>query len=282
MNGINKEAQLSARVAVLLQEPTPWEDMANTDYQWEISESWDTVRVQNFPTIEWNVISWDVQEEGWENIPVTDWSLGKSSITVNKVANINLKIKDIEKELSNLNIEKGLLFSLSQGNKRVRSRYIRDLAIAWAWSELGTSASKITVTDATVLKVVMDMGVKLDNLSVPADSRFLFAKPDLCALAVQSKAFDGTNITAEMRKAWYIGEFGWFKFIKDSTITDDLAVACDKNSVHFLKKLSGLKAVDWKYNGNAFATNLLGEMIFGGWVLSQNANRICKLNYEIA
>jgi|GEM_PF-3438917 hypothetical protein len=32
-NTINKETQLSARLLVLLQEPTLWEVMANTSYQ---------------------------------------------------------------------------------------------------------------------------------------------------------------------------------------------------------------------------------------------------------
>ena len=132
-NTINKEAVLSARLAVLLQEPTLWEDMANTDYQGEIDEQGDTVKVQNFPIVEWDVQSGvDAQEKGGEDIGVTNWALGKSSLTVDQVAHINLKIKDIEKEISNLNLEKGLLVATAQGSKRARSRFIRDLAVSKA------------------------------------------------------------------------------------------------------------------------------------------------------
>ena len=283
-NTINIENVLSARVAYLLEEPTAFEEYANTTYQWELNEQWDTVTVQNFPQIDWDIKTWTakVQTKAWENISVKDWALGRSEIKVDQVANINIKIKDIEKALSNLDLESWLAKSIARWAKRVKSNFIRDLAIENAGNSVWDDTTPITVTNTNVFKTVMDMGVKIDNENAPGEWRALFASPDLCALMVQSPSFDATSITAEMRKRGFIWEYGWFMIIKDTTLPLGVAVAMDKNSVHFISKLTWIKHVGWETNNEGFFWNILGEIVYGGNVLGLNKGRICTLYYTVA
>lgn len=283
-NVINSAEVLSARIAYLLEEPTAFEEFANTEYEWELAEQGDQVTVQNFPVVEWNVVTWtdSVQKKAWEDIPEKDWALGKSKIIVKEVANINLKIKNIEKAISNLNLEQWLEYATAQWNRRVRSRYIRDLALAKAKNQVGTSAAKITVTETNVFKTIMSVGVKIDNENAPSMWRALFASPDLCAIMTDSRSFDNTNISEVMRKEGYVWRFAGFTIIKDTTLPAGVAVAMDKNSVHFIKKLTEMKFVWSEHNNKNFSGNLLGEMVYGGDVLELNKWRICKLHYEVA
>lgn len=281
-NTINKETQLSARLLVLLQEPTLWEVMANTSYQWELKEQWDTVKVQNFPLIEWDSNNWDIQALWGENITVKDWALGKSDIKVDQIWTINIKIKDIEKELSNLNLESGLLQSIHNWKKRLVSRFIQKITIDSAWFEVWTSASKIALTKDNILDVLGKMAAKLDDNNVPAEQRYLFIKPELTYLIVNARGFDWTSVSAEMRKKGVVWEILWFTVVKDSTMPANKACACDKNSVHYISKFDKVKVVWDENNRDWFWSNILWELIYWGKVLTENKKRICVLHYELS
>ena len=104
----------------------------------------------------------------------------------------------------------------------------------------------VTVTTETALTYALKMSTENDNDNAPAEGRYLFARPDLCAVFVESKGFDGTNVGAEDRKRGMVGDFGGFTVVKDNTLPAGVAVACDKNSVHFVKKMDAIKFVPGK------------------------------------
>ena len=282
-NTINKSVLLTARVLTLLQEPTAWEMMANREYEWELKAQGDTVRVQTFPKIEWNSQTWVVAEtKGWESISVTDWELGKEDLKIDRLSTINIKIKDIEKAISNLNLETGLLKSISDGKKRNVSKFIQKTAINGAWLEVWDAANKKQVTDDNVLKVIWTVKAKLDQENVPHENRYLYIKPDLEVLIVSAKWFNGTAFWADMLVKWFIGTLLWFNIVKDTTLPDWIAIACDKNSVHYVSKYDKVKVVDGSTNNEGFWDNILGELIDWCKVFDVNKKRICKLHYEVA
>jgi hypothetical protein len=56
-NVINTVPVLVARTLALLEEPTIYEQFANTEYEGDLKNSGDTVKVQNFPIVEWNDVT---------------------------------------------------------------------------------------------------------------------------------------------------------------------------------------------------------------------------------
>jgi len=225
-NVIHTNAVLVAKVLVLLQEPTIYEQFANTEFEWELSTQWDTVKVQNFPIVNWNnVTSWtNAQDRAGNTISVTDWELGISEIKVDMVANINLKIKDIEKALSNLNLESGLQMAVVKWNRRLRSHTVRDALIAGAGLTVGspsTVATKENVLETFIYKATE----ALDEDYVEDEGRVLISRTDFLTLVKASDTFDATSIGAQMRKSWVVGEIDGYFAVKDNTLPAGVALA---------------------------------------------------------
>lgn len=280
-NTINKSVLLTARVLTLLQEPTAWEMMANKEFEGELNEYGDTVRVQTFPKLEWNSKIWEIEAIGWEEISTTDWELWKEDLKIDRLSTINIKIKDIEKAVSNLSLESWLLRAIWDAKKRNVSKFIQKTVLDAAGLEVWTSSAKKQITDENVLKIIWNMKAKLDQENVPNNDRYLYIRPDLEVTIVWAKWFNATVFGADMLVKWFIWKILWFNVVIDSTLTEWLAVACDKDSVHYVSKYDKVKVVDSKTNNQGFWDNILWELIDGCKVFDANKKRICKLHYEL-
>ncbi len=282
-NKINTNPVLVAKVLVLLQEPTIYEQFANTEYEGDLDAQWDTVKVQNFPIVNWNnVTSWtNAQDRAGNTISVTDWELGISEIKVDEVANINLKIKDIEKALSNLNLESGLQMAVVKWNRRLRSHTVRDALIAGAGLTVG-SATTVATKENVLETFIYKATEALDEDYVEDDGRVLVARTDFLTLIKASDTFDATNIWAQMRKSGVVWEVDWYFVFKDNTLPAWVSIAFKNKAVHYIKKYLKIRIAGVESNHEGNWSNLIGEMVHKAKILEPNAKRVCKILYSFA
>lgn len=264
-NTIIKENLLAREVVRLLDKQfvvMPW---ANTMYEGEIKMQGDTVSIQTFPNI-----SWSSGTTAGASITASTFTITKETLTVDQLATFRVKVSNIEEIQSNLSIATKVAERMAYGQADLLEQFVISLASAGADSGNKLGAYAVALTSSTVITAIEAMRVKLAENNAFSNAA-LFVRPAIASLLRQSPYHDGFREGLTKREsATYVWPIAGFEVYESNNIGKYM-LALDKDSVHFAAQWIGFKTTE---ETDAFSSNILGEVAYGGKVCTENGKRI--------
>lgn len=266
-NTIVIKDQLMKKTIKLLDLKLVQAKFANREFEGEIKKAGDTVTVQTFPNLVIN--EGTVAALAGEDIASQTFVITAENLTVDKVANANYQIKDIEVLRSNLDLQAKVAERLAYQLAVKYDTFVSTIAIAAA-TAIGTP---IAWTKANVYGELERMSVALDTNLAPDEGRKLFVLPAYASIIRQAPEFDGTREGLDVRVKGYIGQMSGFEIFKTTNLPAKTTYAMVENAVNFVEQFNKMKITEAT---NAFRFNMLLETYYGGKVFTENAKMIVK------
>jgi len=248
---------------------------ANTKFTGELKKAGDTVTVQLLPTL-----SFSTAATAGDPITATDFVITSENLLIDKVSNLAVKIKDIEKVQSNLALETKIAGRVAEAEARLIDTEVRDLILNATGTELidDGSGGTLTIDKTNIFDVIEDAKVKLAENNV-TDNLVLFVSPKWASLLRRSGLLDNTDLGLTQRIKGYVGMISGIQIVETNALTGlNKGILMEKGAVNFVIQL-------WKpalrQAPDGFYSNLLAEDVYGGKVFAENAKAICIINWTI-
>lgn len=247
-------------------------NLANTKYEWELKQQGDTVRVITFPRI-----NFSSGTTAWADITASTYTPTSETLTADQLDQVRIEIADLQRIVSNIDDMALLADEIAYSMNEIYERFVIGLAVAWA-----LTANKlyegwaVTLTKDNVYQYVDEMAVRLQEENAWEDTS-LIVTPNVASLIRRSPLFDWYREWLDVRKNWMIWRMSTFEIYRSNYIPANKMLAMDKNSVHFVEQMTGMKTTPAE---KGFRTNILSEIVFGWKVFAENSKRICTLKYN--
>lgn len=192
------------------------EGIINKNYQGEISQYGDTVKINTLGTVTVGNYT--------RNTDMTDpqtLSGTQQTLTIDQSKYFNFQIDDLDKAQTNPKLMQQAMVEASYALRNTCDAFIAATMAAGAKSSnvIGTAASPIKLTAADVINYFVDLQVKLDDENVPEQGRFVVIPPVVYGLIEKSDKFQYTegNMTQVVRNG-QVGRLAGFDVIKANTV----------------------------------------------------------------
>lgn len=256
--------------------------IANTDYEGEISNSGDKVKIRTKPTITIRDYTLD------QDMTVERPSSSTVELTIDNAKYFNLALDDIMERQADLN-----LLSMWADDAAEQLKIVIDTAVLATLDagvdaankgatagkisiniDLGVSGTPISLTPQTVLNYLVDMGTVLDEQNIPETGRWLIIPPWVAGMIKKSDlrnasiSGDGVSLMRNGRLGM-IDRFTLYSSNLLPTATDGSNTAWRIFAGHphgltFASQISKLRQME---SERTFATLLSGLQVYGSKVL---------------
>lgn len=232
---------------------------ANSAYTGELKMAWDTVTVQTLPTLSF-VSGWTA----WDAITATDFTITSESLVIDKVAQLRVTIKDIEKVQSNLSLESKVAERFAVAEANLLDDVILNEIIYTQFAAIdavGNIIPAITAWKTTLFTAIENLKVKLANQNV-SDSIVAFVSPQDASYIRQEGILDNSDSWLAIRQKGYMGMVSGIKIVESTALTGKKKiVAMQEGAVNCVVQLN---KYDVRQGVDGFYENLLAEIIW--WV----------------
>ena len=185
---------------------------ANRKYEGALKQQGDTVRVQTFPDIEINVGG-----TAGDDITESDFAITSETLTIDKVAQVNVKLPDIQNVQSNLDlpmeVAKRVAYSKADLFDKYTTSFIND-ANSSNKLNLGSPA---TLTKTNIIEQIEDIKVALLNQNA-FDNAGLFVNPETASLIRQSDLYSGFDKGLQYRSGIEVMRVAGFTVFETNNI----------------------------------------------------------------
>ena len=248
---------------------------ANTKFTGELKKAGNTVTVQLLPTL-----SFATAATAGDPITATDFVITSVNLLIDKVSNLSVKVKDVEKTQSNLALETKIAERVAEAEARLIDTVVRDLILNATGTELidDGNGGALTVDKTNIFDVIEDAKVKLAENNV-TDNLVLFVSPKWASLLRRSGLLDNTDLGLTQRIKGYVGMISGIQIVESNSLTGlDKAIVMEKGAVNFVIQLN---EYDVRKATDGFYENLIAEDVYGGKVFSENAKAICIIHWTL-
>lgn len=268
----------SGKTLVKFYQTTVFGDIANTDYEGEISAKGDKVIIRTVPDIV--IKDYEIDQELEYTKPegtTVELLIDKGkyyAIPLNKVEQKQADIQymekwtdDASKQLA-ITIDRELLADVYADadtyNKGLTAGKIS------ASYNLGTTGTPLTVTKTNILDVIVDMGSVLSEQDVPEDGRFIVMPTAMCGLIKKSDLKDA-SLTGDAKSTLRNGMLGGidgFKIYRSNNVahttdgSDKVAnvIAGHRSAITFATQLTENETIP---NPKDFGKLMRGLQVYG-------------------
>lgn len=276
----------SGKFLVKFYASTVFGDIANTDYEGEISKMGDSLKIRTTPTI--TISDYDKFQDLDEEIPSSD----PITLDIDRAKYFNFVCDDIDKFQSDLDYIEDFSRDASEQMKISTDRTILGNVYTSADDDnqgstggllsnninLGVSGTPVQWTKVNVLENIVDMGTVLDEQNVPEEGRYLVLPAWACGLIKKSDlkdaslSGDGMSIMRNGRLGM-IDRFTIYKSNLLATATDSGAtvtniIAGQKNAISFAAQFTKMETLR---STKTFGDIVRGLMVYGFKVLKPEA-----------
>lgn len=245
----------------------------NSAFTWELKQQWDTVHVQTLPTLSFT--TWGT---AWDAISATNFTITEETLVIDQVAQLAVKLKDIEMTQSNLSLEQKVAERFAEAEARLLDTIIRDqVLVTQVWdipaaNLLYSGSPKSDVSKTTIFGYIEEMRVALANQNV-TDNLVLFVSPLNASYLLQSGVLDNTDMWLQIRQKGYIGMISWVKVVQTTALsTAKEMIMMQDGAINCVVQLNQYDVRQWT---DGFYENLLAEIIYGKKIFAENAKAIC-------
>lgn len=259
----------SPKIQKILDENSVMLKVVNRDYEGEIKNAGDTVKVRTFGDITINDYTRN------STLTFEDLADPLSTMSIDQQKDFAFKLDDLDKAQADVKILEGYVKRAAEGirkviDKRLHSHYA-DVPTA---NTIGTSGSPITLTEDNIYGYICDLAEKLDSANAPEDGRHLIIDPKRKNLLRKCDEF--THATAkgdQVIQNGMIGEIAGF------------AVHCSTNlnavtsnvpllglTKDFISYASQVSKVEYVRPSNMFADAVKGLYLYGSKVFTNTSS----------
>ncbi|KEH96850.1 P22 coat protein - protein 5 domain protein [Clostridium botulinum C/D str. BKT12695] len=172
----------SARLLANLDKKLVYANAVNRDYEGEIKKFGDTVKINQMG---------DVTVKDYKDGKIDDPEELKSSqtiLTIDQAKYFNFKVDDVDKAQANITlVDKGMgraSYAVQDVIDQFIAAFVKDAKI-----KMGSSSKPIELTSTNAYDTLVDLGVELDNKSVPRVGRFAILPPFYLGLLSKDARF---------------------------------------------------------------------------------------------
>lgn len=173
----------SARLLANLDKTLVALQMVNRDYEGEIRAYGDTVKINQLG---------DITIKDYTGADIDDpeeLSSKQQTLTIDQAKYFNFAVKDIDKAQANINLVDGSMQRAAYAMSDVIDADIFSVMAADAGTKIGTSSTPQDVFEDTAYDLLVDLGVKLDELNVPKAGRKIVLPPWYFGLLAKDARF---------------------------------------------------------------------------------------------
>lgn len=266
----------SAKLFVRLRKILVFAGVVNTDYEGEISNFGDRVKINEVGPV---TIS-DYTKYGsltWQEL-----DSAQKELIIDQAKSFSFKIDDIDRAQQNPKIMNGAMSEAAYGIADEIDQYIASLypyAGVTNTTNMGSSTSAKSVSSGNVIETITYAGRYLTEKNVPLEGRIFIMPPwvhqklllaevgGISATAVP-KVFDGGSYSAG-----YVGTALGFNIlvsnnVQNSATSVSACLALNRTAISYAGQISQVKAVDLQ---DSFGQGVKGLYVYGAKVVRPNA-----------
>lgn len=261
----------------------------NRDFEGEIKNAWDTVRVQTLPTLTftassitgaWDVANGDVGTWPGASITATDFTITLENLVIDKYAPLLVRLTKHQITQSNLSLEEKVAERFAEAEARLFDTAVRDQILVTqvanipAWNKIN-SGSPVTLTKTNVFEEIEKMRVALAVENV-TDNLCLFVSPSAQSLLLQSNLLDNSDKGLTIREKGYLGMISGVKvYVTNALTASKEMIMMAEGAVNMVVQLNDYDLVK---GTDGFFYNLMAEIVYGIKIFGENAKAI-SINY---
>ena len=255
----------SARLLFNLQAKTVYANIVNRDYEGEIKNQGDTVKINSISnvTIGKYVKGQDIGKAESLTGQTTELKIDQANffnITVDDIDAVQANVKLMDAGMVKAGVQLADAF-----DKAIAESYVD------AGLTLGTDEAPVVITKENVFDAIMDAGLKLDEANVQTDGRFMVVPHFVASMLARSPQFLSAN--NEVAKNGYVGTAGGFQIYASSNVPNTAGekykvLAGTRQAISVAEQISSIKTYEPE---GTFATNVKGLHVFGVAVVQPDA-----------
>lgn len=204
----------SARILANLDKALVAKGMVNTDYQGEINDAGDTVKINQFGNV--TIKPYTGKLEAPDELTST-----QQTLVIDKYYSYNLRVDDIQAAQANVNIVEGVAERAAFGMAKKIDEDIFETQAKEAGIKVGTTVKPIELTAKNIYDEIVDLGVKLNEKNVPKSQRTLVLPPFAIGLLAKDQRFTKQETVLA---SGVVGRVGGFDIIESNSLKTSGAV----------------------------------------------------------
>lgn len=245
--------------------------LVNTDYEGEIKNAGDVVKVRTFGDVDVNSYTRDM------TISFQALTDPMQELTINQQKYFAFKVDDMDKAQSDVKILEGYT-----GRGAIAIRNVVDASLlshyadAHADNIIGTSGAPIALTASNIYSYITQLGEALDNKNIDADGRALVVTPRIRRKLLNSTEFTrATSLGDKVVQNGYIGHVAGFNVhVSTNMAAVSGAYPLMAFTKDFISFASQVDKVEHVRPYNMFADAVKGLYLYGSKVFLPEAGAV--------
>ena len=257
----------SARLFVNLKKAHVFPGLVNTDYEGEISNLGDKVRINNIGDITIRDYTKNSNMEAADTL-----TSAQTELDINQAKYFNFQIDDIDQAQMKPKVMDQAMQDAAYGLADEV-----DSAVAALYTDAGSTVTEASLTSANILEVLGETSQKLSENNVPQQGRWIVLPPFAINLLVQAEAIgfasDGSGTIdgeGSYRAGFVDRAFGFDIYMSNNLVeaTNTRALAGTRRAITYAGQINSMEAYRPELR---FGNAVKGLLLYGVKVIDSNA-----------
>ena len=263
----------SKKLLKIFDENAVMANLVNRDFEGDIKEAGDIVKVRTFGDVTINDYTRD------QTISFQALTDPMQELAIDQQKYFAFNVDDLDKAQANMDILEGYAGRAAIAIRNViDNRLLGHYADVDSGNVIGTDVSPITLTSSNIYGYIADMAELLDEDNVPSEGRHLVITPKYKTLLLKSDEFTrASNLGDTVVQNGYIGNVAGFSVHVSTNLQAVSGVvnlmAFNRDFISFASQVSHIENVR-PYN--MFADAVKGLYLYGSKVFLPNAGAVLK------
>ena len=261
----------SAKLFVRLRKALVHASVVNRDYEGEIKEFGDTVRINEIGAV-------DVSDyTKYSDITWQEMDSAQKVLLIDQADSFAVQLDDIDKAQTKPKLIDGIMSEASYSIVDEVDQYI-----AAKYTGAGNTVSALTVSVGAVIQNISNLQLKLNEANVPQQDRYLFVPPWYHQHIVNSvsQGINSTGVPKLMDNGvlvnGYVGELFGFNILMSNNVSNNGTVwqmmALHRSAITFAGQIAKIEATRIQ---DRFGDGIKGLYLYGAKVVRPNAMVTC-------
>ena len=204
--------------------------VANTKYEGELRGQGDTVTVEQFPLITGDIkvagSTSNVRSIAGENITLQDWTVTSYDLTVDRLYQNGVIVKDIEKIQSNLDLQSQITNSFAQASAENEDTFVASLVTQNTAALKLADKSPLTLSASNTYSSITSLSESL-SVQNAYGQRTLFISPAIKRWLKLENILDNTDTGLTSRLNGEIGKVDGFRVLETNNLPHVVKLTVD-------------------------------------------------------
>jgi len=261
----------SAKLFVRLRKALVHASVVNRDYEGEIKEFGDTVRINEIGAV-------DVSDyTKYTDITWQEMDSAQKVLLIDQADSFAVQLDDIDKAQTKPKLIDGIMSEASYSIVDEVDQYI-----AAKYTGAGNTVSALTVSVGAVIQNISNLQLKLNEANVPQQDRYLFVPPWYHQHIVNSvsQGINSTGVPKLMDNGvlvnGYVGELFGFNILMSNNVSNNGTIwqmmALHRSAITFAGQIAKIEATRIQ---DRFGDGIKGLYLYGAKVVRPNAMVTC-------